>query len=238
MRNWFIGQGIPIYVMTAVLVMGIFTLWMSDRIYKRLIKEADLMGTSNHRLIKYIKLKIQSYFKIGMRPEDTQSLARRYIMKYKTGPFSTQTWRRLPGLMEAVLLLEGACVMLYRYTAGQSLAEASMIMAAAIIGAALIHSLAWFVDFSSKEVLLESTISDYVENFLMNKLEADFKDQNPVPPEQYKRALSEVAATQTKERRKRQNTYHYDRYVPPEGLEEGDEVDAKIVEDVLKEFLN
>ena len=173
-----------------------------------------------------------------MRPEDTQSLARRYIMKYKTGPFSTQTWRRLPGLMEAVLLLEGACVMLYRYTAGQSLAEASMIMAAAIIGAALIHSLAWFVDFSSKEVLLESTISDYVENFLMNKLEADFKDQNPVPPEQYKRALSEVAATQTKERRKRQNTYHYDRYMPPEGLEEGDEVDAKIVEDVLKEFLN
>lgn len=42
--------------------------------YKRLIREADLMGTSNQRLIKYIKLKVTSYYKIGMHPEDTQAL--------------------------------------------------------------------------------------------------------------------------------------------------------------------
>lgn len=238
MRNWFVEQGIPIYVMTAVFVMGIFTLWMSDRIYKRLIKEADLMGTSEHRLIKYIKLKVQSYFKIGMRPEDTRSLARRYILKYKTGPFTLRTWRRLPGLMGGAILAGGACVTLHRYVSGESFAQSATILAAACIGAVILYSLTLFVDFSAKEVLLESTVSDYVENFLKNKLEADFKGQAPLPPEQYKRALSEAAASRTKERRKRPDPYHYERYMPPEGMEERDEVDARIVEDVLKEFLS
>ena len=66
MRNWFLGQGIPMYAETVLLAAGLFTLWMTGRIYKRLIREADLMGTSNQRLIKYIKLKVTSYYKIGI----------------------------------------------------------------------------------------------------------------------------------------------------------------------------
>ena len=58
MRNWILGQGIPMYAEAILLAAGLFTLWMTGRIYKRLIREADLMGTSNQRLIKYIKLKV------------------------------------------------------------------------------------------------------------------------------------------------------------------------------------
>ena len=96
MKNWFLGQGIPLYAETVLLLAGLLALWMTGRIYKRLIREADLMGTSNQRLIKYIKLKVTSYYKIGMHPEDTQALIGRYIKKYRTGPFSMQGWSRLP----------------------------------------------------------------------------------------------------------------------------------------------
>lgn len=87
MRNWFLGQGIPMYAEAILMVAGLFTLWMTGRIYKRLIREADLMGTSNQRLIKYIKLKVTSYYKIGMHPEDTQALIGRYIKKIPGRPF-------------------------------------------------------------------------------------------------------------------------------------------------------
>lgn len=87
MRNWFLGQGIPMYAEAVLMVAGLLTLWMTGRIYKRLIREADLMGTSNQRLIKYIKLKVTSYYKIGMHPEDTQALIGRYIKKFRVGPF-------------------------------------------------------------------------------------------------------------------------------------------------------
>ena len=83
-----------------------FTLWMTGRIYKRLIREADLMGTSNQRLIKYIKLKVTSYYKIGMHPEDTQALIGRYIKKYRVGPFSLQSWSRLPYLLMTAMLAD------------------------------------------------------------------------------------------------------------------------------------
>ena len=41
MRNWFLGQGIPMYAEAILLAAGLFTLWMTGRIYKRLIREAD-----------------------------------------------------------------------------------------------------------------------------------------------------------------------------------------------------
>lgn len=114
MRNWFLGQGIPMYAEAILLAAGLFTLWMTGRIYKRLIREADLMGTSNQRLIKYIKLKVTSYYKIGMCPEDTQALIGRYIKKFRIGPFSLQCWSRLPYLIMTAMLAVGGGNLMYR----------------------------------------------------------------------------------------------------------------------------
>ena len=119
MKNWFLGQGIPLYAETVLLLAGLLALWMTGRIYKRLIREADLMGTSNQRLIKYIKLKVTSYYKIGMHPEDTQALIGRYIKKYRTGPFSMQGWSRLPYLLMTGMLAVGGGNLLYRWTPGR-----------------------------------------------------------------------------------------------------------------------
>ena len=119
MRNWFLGQGIPMYAEAILLAAGLFTLWMTGRIYKRLIREADLMGTSNQRLIKYIKLKVTSYYKIGMCPEDTQALIGRYIKKFRIGPFSLQSWSRLPYLIMTAMLAVGGGNLMYRWTRGE-----------------------------------------------------------------------------------------------------------------------
>ena len=63
MKNWLLGQGIPFYAELLLAVSGLIVLWMTGRIYKRLLREADLMGSSNQKLIKYIRLKVASYFK-------------------------------------------------------------------------------------------------------------------------------------------------------------------------------
>ena len=60
--------------------------------YRKMIKEADLMGTSNHKLIKYIKLKFSSYFKLGMIPENTGALVNKYVDKYKINSMSIHRW--------------------------------------------------------------------------------------------------------------------------------------------------
>lgn len=239
MRNWFLGQGIPMYAEAILLAAGLFTLWMTGRIYKRLIREADLMGTSNQRLIKYIKLKVTSYYKIGMRPEDTQALIGRYIKKFRIGPFSLQSWSRLPYLIMTAMLAVGGGNLMYRWTRGEELYRISIIFGVSVMGTVILGGLFIFMDFRAKETLLTNSISDYVDNYLSNKLAQDYKDQaGQVAPEQYKRALQEIAATGTGRRKERNSQYYYDGFNEEDDLNrKNDAVDAKIVEDVLKEFL-
>lgn len=238
MRNWFLGQGIPMYAETILLVAGLFTLWMTGRIYKRLIREADLMGTSNQRLIKYIKLKVTSYYKIGMHPEDTQALIGRYIKKYRVGPFSLQSWSRLPYLLMTAMLAVGGGNLMYRWTRGEELYQMSVIFGMSVLGIVVLGGLLMFMDFKGRETLLVHSISDYVDNYLSNKLAQDYKAQTgKVSPEQYKRALQEIAATGTGRRKERNSQYYYEGYEDSDLNRKNDEVDAKIVEDVLKEFL-
>lgn len=238
MKNWFLGQGIPMYAETVLLIAGLLTLWMTGRIYKRLIREADLMGTSNQRLIKYIKLKVTSYYKIGMHPEDTQALIGRYIKKYRTGLFSMQGWSRLPYLIMTAMLAVGGGNLLYRWTRGEALYQISMIFGISLLGIVVLGGLMLFMDFPAKERLLVHCISDYVDNYLGNKLAQDYKGQaGKISPEQYKRALQEIAASDTGRRKERSSQYYYDGYMDKVSDGRDDEVDAKIVEDVLKEFL-
>lgn len=238
MKNWFLGQGIPLYAETVLLIAGLLALWMTGRIYKRLIREADLMGTSNQRLIKYIKLKVTSYYKVGMHPEDTRALIGRYIKKYRTGPFSLQSWNHLPYLVMTAMVAVGGGNLLYRWTRGEALYQISLIFGLSLLGTVILSGIMLFMDFSAKEQLLVHCISDYVDNYLGNKLAQEYKEQiGKVSPEQYKRALQEIAASDTGRRKERNGQYYYDGYMDRASGSRDDEVDAKIVEDVLKEFL-
>ena len=76
-----------------------------------------------------------------------------------------------------------------------------------------------------------------MDNYLGNKLAQDYKGQEgKVSPEQYKRALQEIAVSDTGRRKERSSRY-YDSYGDRDSGGRDDAVDAKIVEDVLKEFL-
>ena len=114
----------------------------------------------------------------------------------------------------------------------------SSVLGISLLGTIVLGGLLMFMDVGAKEQLLVNSISDYVENYLNNKLAQDYKEQaGKVPPEQYKPALQEIAAAGTGRRKERTNPYYYDGYGNGMPVQGNDEVDAKIVEDVLKEFL-
>lgn len=254
MKNWFLEQGLPLYAEIFLFAAGLFALWITSRNYKRLIHEADSMGTSEHRLMKYIRVKVTSCFKIGMRPDDLQSLVGRYIKKHRLGLFSLETWSRLPYLCMTGILAVGGGHMMYRWMEdiGNSMlsgAESYMTssigvyLTASTFGIAVFESmilfgLVQFENFKEKEKMLMYTISDYVGNYLNHKLAYEYKDQaGNVAPEQYKRMLQEVAASGVARRREKRPKYYYDEYEQGMQSSRNDEVDARIVEDVLKEFL-
>ena len=238
MKDWFLSQGLSLYVEIVLLMAGLVTLWITGRNYKRLIRETDSMGTSEHRLVKHIKLKVTGYFKIGMHPEDTRAMVGRYIKKYRIGPMSLHGWSRLPYLFMTALLAVGGGNFIYRWTKGESLYQVFVLLTTAILGTWILLGLTRFMDFESRENVLIHSISDYVSNYLNQKLAFEYKEQaGKVPPEQYKRALQEIAVAGIGRRKERKPKYYYDEYGQDGIIARNDEVDAKIVEDVLKEFL-
>ncbi len=238
MKNWFLEQGMPLYTQIIVFLAGLFALWMTSRSYKRLIREADSMGTSEHRLMKYIKIKVTSYFKIGMHPNDTQALIGRYIKKHRIGLFSLYSWSRLPYLCMTILLGIGGSSFVYNQTRTMGNDSSGALLGISVLASGILFGMFQYMDFKGKEVILTQTVADYVSNYLNNKLAYEYKDQaGKVAPEQYKRALQEIAAASAPRRKERKQKYYYDEYAGDSLASRNDEVDARIVEDVLKEFL-
>lgn len=250
MKNWFLEQGLPLYVEIILFAAGLFALWMTSRSYKRLIHEADSMGTSEHRLMKYIRIKVISCFKIGMRPDDLQSLIGRYIKKHRIALFSLESWSHLSYLSMTAILAVGGGHLMYRWmiTVGNlamngeiypvSAAFTSSTFGIAVLETLVLYGLTRFMDFKEKENMLKYTISDYIGNYLNHKLAYEYKDQaGNVAPEQYKRMLQETAAACAPRRKEKRQKYYYDEYPREMQTSRNDEVDARIVEDVLKEFL-
>ena len=133
MKNWFLEQGLPLYMEMILLAAGLFALWMTSRSYKRLIREADSMGTSEHRLMKYIRIKVTSYFKIGMRPDDVGALVGRYIKKHRIGPFSLESWRRLPYLCMTAIICIGGISFIFQWTRLESVQGMGSLLVIALL---------------------------------------------------------------------------------------------------------
>ena len=137
-----------------------------------------------------------------------------------------------------VLLAVGGGNFIYRWTKGESLYQVFVLLTTAILGTWILLGLTRFMDFESRENVLIHSISDYVSNYLNQKLAFEYKEQaGKVSPEQYKRALQEIAVAGIGRRKERKPKYYYDEYGQDGIIARNDEVDAKIVEDVLKEFL-
>ena len=237
MRNWFVEQGAFMYVLLGLLVLGIVCSVIPAISYRRMIKEADLMGTSNHKLIKYIKLKFSSYFKLGMIPENTDALVNKYVDRYKIGPMSIHRWEQTGRILGIVTLIVGLFVSAYKYSTTSEIIPSITTLSLTVSAVLLLAVVRQWQNFRKKRSHLVWDIEDYLDNYLKNKLNSDESfAKEAVDPEYYGEALSEIAATNSRKRKKKASLYDTS-FMDQEKDGDRDEIDAKIVEDVLREFL-
>ncbi len=172
MKEWLIGQGIIFYVFAGSLLIGLIAAFVANHGYKRLIKETELMANTENRLLKYIKLKFGSYYKLNMKPQDTRALARHYMYKYKIGFMSAASWIKLSKLAAYVIGLAALVDMLIMMRSGQAVADIVMMVVTAALGIGVLYMQNRIYNFGEKQDMLEWHLIDYLENFLRNKIES------------------------------------------------------------------
>ena len=215
MKEWMISQGWPLYVMLGMTVFGMIGSILSRIFYGKLAKEAQLCGTSDYPMLHYIRQKYSSYYKLGMRPVNADALVRRYLALHRVGLLSLYSWPGIRRLMMGAILMVGLINGLYQY---QTTMQAA--------------SLITDIGVQRLKVITENAICDYLENYLKSKLDGEYGYGRQIEtPDHYARALKETAASRTGGgiRSKSVQRMESERF--------NSEVDAKIVEDVLKEFL-
>ena len=264
MRDWMIGQGAILYVFLGCLVVGVLSAFIANHGYKRLIKESEIMGNTQNRLLKYIKLKFGSYYKLNMRPQDTRALTKHYMYKYKIGFMNVLSWIKLSKLSAGVAGVAAVICLLWMQTQGMTAARMVSMIGCSVICIALIYIQHRLYDFPEKQNMLEWYLMDYLENFLKNKIESarelgagamrtapeDKSGQGQSIRKAQEAQSSPAAAAKIREEKifpeAAASRLREPSYKKPEEQsfsvrhDEGqeDEIDARIVEDILKEFLN
>lgn len=240
MRAWITTQGVVAYIFAALLALGLIGILITARAYKRLTKEADLMGNSNNRLLKYIKLKFSSYYKLGMRPQDTMALTKHYMYKYRVGFLSLHAWENVGRVMICGLILLTAGDVFWKLVNNGAMTDIRMTVCAGFIGAAAIYFVHRLFDFKNRQEVLLWHIMDYLENFLKNKIESgkDLEKFSQEYEEKMQQEDAAVAAAKVQKEKPLVRAEVSHEFRPQKPMTANDRIDAKVVEDVLKEFLN
>lgn len=239
MRTWFVEQGAFLYVMLGVILVGLISTAASGRSYQRLIREADLMGTSEHQLLKYIKLKFSSYYTLGMQPRNSEALVEKYLDKYKTLGIPLRIWEKLPRLAEVLILAIGAWGCVWHYRRDSVMSSVTLVLMS-FIGVLVMEIFKTLSDCPGRRKMLKTDMMDYLDNYLKNKMDSDHGFIKPIKPAE---AIAEgggeaAMAAARPQRNRRRSPYDARDYMDRRGQGMDDEVDAQIVADVLKEFLN
>ena len=274
MREWIMEQGIVFYFFCSVGVLGAAAAAAANRMYKRLIREADAMEKSEHRLIKYIKLKYSSYYTLGLKANDEQSMVKRYLYRYKMGPMTLVTWSKLGLAALGAVVLGCLANILYRLNMGSEMTQMfPTVIAAAFVALALGMQYKLY-GFKEKQDVFCAQMEDNLQNFLKNKIEyghvleerkeasvykynAENSEEAPENSSQHpgvqahshlvrntedKSRIEDKPAESSKNRKTRKQSDSESIYgKAAAALADGfasEEIDARVVEDILKEFLN
>lgn len=246
MKQWLSQQGAVFYMMMAIVLVGLIMTAVANRVYKGLIKDSDDVENSANRLVKYIKLKYTSYYKLGLMANDEKALVRSYLSKYKVGPIALDTLCKIGIAARYAVGSLAIGYLLFSLTRGKSVADMYAFIGVAIISLLFMTLQYKLCEFNEKREVFCWNMYDYLSNFLKNKIDKGNNDMSmpekaaeenfslDYQDKQRKKAVSQAAAAQVPKSRKTQDfsdTLGHGR------LSLDDDIDAKIVEDILKEFL-
>lgn len=178
-------KNIFIYVIVGFCGLGILVKGMVAFIYGSLIRASYHMGNSQNKLMKLIRLKFETCYKIKIGVNNVDTFVDKYVYRHRFCGILLYTWENLSGQFLILCLLSGsvASVLGLAYECGRR--EILSTFFAGLFTSALLISFDYLINLYIKRRVLKTNIKEYLENFLKARLEnEEFK---PELLEQYRK---------------------------------------------------
>lgn len=239
-------NNILLYVITGFCMVGILGKVMLAIAYSKLIKASDQMSNSEHKLMKLMRLKFETCYKLKIGVHNIDTFIDKYIYKYRFCGILLHTWENISGVLAAMCMLTG--------TVGGILAAIYQLdrnvilfhLFTGIFTGALLIILDNILNLNTKRKVIRTNIRDYLENFLKIRLEKELGEQLDVK-ERIEKNLEEKNPTQKEVAVTEEEFYESPKSVKPAPVIrpkrskralELDPKEEKIIEDILREYLN
>lgn len=160
-----------IYIMLGLGGVGILLKIIVSCVYRKLIKAANHMGTTNHKMLKALRTKFETNYSMNLGVNNVDIFVDKYIYTQKFCGIHLYTWENLSGQVLLLCMLIGAvgAIAGLLYECGKS--EILLTLFTGVSVSAMLILLEYFLNLPIKKYVIRINIKDYLENFLVSKLE-------------------------------------------------------------------
>jgi len=236
-------HNIIIYAMFVLFGLGLLLKIILAIVYHQLIKASKEMGVSENKLMKQIRLRFDTCYKIKLGVHNVDSFVDKYVYTHKYCGISLYTLENLSGQITMICLL---FTLFGGLTAFSLKCGQEVILSTLTIGSTtvlLLIACDMLLSLSAKQKILRVHMKDYLENNLKAKLENEYF--LPEEMEAYRHSYFEqeegdlkVIKTKAAKSSSKATSKNVEKAVAKtEAKATKKEEEDKIIEEILKEYL-
>lgn len=192
-QEWF-EKNYIIYALTGLCGVGLLLKLITNFVYIRLVKASASMSSSKNKLVKQMKLKFETFYKLKIGVNNVDIFVDKYVYKYKICGILLSTWENLGGLMLMLCLLTAPVFSILGLILECGEHQILSTFFTGVCTSAILILVDNLCNISSKRQMLKLNIKDYLENYLKVRLEQEAEN-----PEAFSQYRAELASSTEKE---------------------------------------
>lgn len=162
----------------SLLLLSILCRFITGVLLKKLIKEAENMSATDNRLLKQCKLKFQNCYELNAGAVNVEAFVGKFMQNIRIGKCSLRLIGQLSGQFLLLSVFAdgiGACLGLVH---GETLGEVLPYYLIAFLSLYLYFSISGLIDVPGKKEVLETTITDFLENRMSERIKSVKQDSS------------------------------------------------------------
>lgn len=173
MLSELLNQGMLIYIIAGVCLLGLLSEWIHKRLYRRLMKESALMATSKNKLIRQIRLKFENSFRANSGMDNVRAFVDKYIYQHKFMGIRLHGWNRFSAAAAVLCAVIGGIGAALHYYLSEAIEDTYVYAGAVGISLALLGVGAFLFSASYAKQVTIANILDYLENNVSRHLRVE-----------------------------------------------------------------
>jgi hypothetical protein len=191
MVKFLYDHSVFMYVYAGLFGLGLLVRFIVNLVYKHLVKESDNPGSTKNKMIKHMKMKFETCYKLKIGVNNVDTFVDKYVLKYRFCGILLSTWDNFGGqiLFMNLLMVPVCAVFGVVFACGQD--KIILNGAVGILSGALLILVDKSINLSAKRKMIQLNLLDYMENFCKVRLEQEA--YHPELLEQARREYAQVS---------------------------------------------